>query len=173
MVKRGKHERGFTLMEVIVVATIMAILASIAFVGVGQANRFSQRRNCETDVRSVMAGMASYSNDWQAIPSATATPININPYATASPTATPPENIVPNYLARLAPAATGSSSGQSYSIGGRMTGNADTSWDYYVTVAKAPTPATTVTVVPSPTATPVAPTYALWDVAKACSAVLP
>lgn len=59
-----RDDGGFTLVEVLVVAIILGILAGIAVLAFSGASRYSTRRACETDVKTVVGAISAYRNDW-------------------------------------------------------------------------------------------------------------
>lgn len=147
---RGQHERGFTLVEVLVVAMLLIVLAGIAVVGFRGATAYSQRRACEADLTSVVSAIKAYGNDWAPQSGSTVAPTpTIDVYSTAAATpSTTPTNIVPMYLAPLAPAASGTNAGQPYRIAASASFPGQSAIDYSITVQRAPSATVTVTVTP-------------------------
>lgn len=62
---RRQSDDGFTLMELLVVAVIIGILAGIATLSLTGANRGAIVRACAADARSVAAAMGAYKSDYE------------------------------------------------------------------------------------------------------------
>ena len=58
-----KRNRGFTLIEVLVVATIISVLTSIAVVSYQRANRRAHNARRKTDLEQIRAALEMYRSD--------------------------------------------------------------------------------------------------------------
>lgn len=70
---KKKQRKGFTLIELLIVIAIIAILASVVFVAIDPATRFSSARDArrQTDVESIALALSTYQvdNDGSLLPS--------------------------------------------------------------------------------------------------------
>jgi prepilin-type N-terminal cleavage/methylation domain-containing protein len=62
--KKKNFENGFTLIEMLVVITILGILMGIAVLGFSGANRASIIKSCKVDYLSVQSALNSLKNDY-------------------------------------------------------------------------------------------------------------
>ena len=62
--KNGHLNDGFTLIEMLVVITILGILMGIAVLGFSGANRASIIKSCKVDYQSVQSALSSLKNDY-------------------------------------------------------------------------------------------------------------
>lgn len=63
--KKTKNSKGFTLVELLIVITIIGILAAVILVAIDPAKRFAQARNAQrwSEVRSVLQAVLKYQID--------------------------------------------------------------------------------------------------------------
>lgn len=155
--KNVRREHGFTLLEVLISTSLLAVLATIAVVGFSAAQKFSQRRACTTDVRSVVTAIGAYGNDWFATGPTDAFP-NMDLYSKTTASGKPLNNIVPTYLSPLSLA-------QGYRISLAMIGQTDRTWSYTITLAKQPAG--------TPTATLSSTQTSADEISTACKTVIP
>jgi prepilin-type N-terminal cleavage/methylation domain-containing protein/prepilin-type processing-associated H-X9-DG protein len=58
-----EHDRGFTLVELLVVISILALLIAIMTPAFGRARRAAKRTVCATNLKQIGVGLRSYLND--------------------------------------------------------------------------------------------------------------
>ena len=77
-------KRGFTLMELLVVITIVAILASLLMLVIQMVRRMAITTTCSSNLRQVGLGCVAYANDWDGFYPAASRPMRGNTTAATS-----------------------------------------------------------------------------------------
>ncbi|MSR40575.1 MAG: type II secretion system protein [Phycisphaerales bacterium] len=62
--RRGRNTRAFTLVEFLVVISIVVILTSMLMPALSQARRAGARLECLNNMRQIGAGLITYADDW-------------------------------------------------------------------------------------------------------------
>lgn len=73
--KNGHLNDGFTLIEMLVVITILGILMGIAVLGFSGADRASTIKSCKVDYQSVQSALSSLKNDYPDLATVGSTPL--------------------------------------------------------------------------------------------------
>ena len=103
---KGKHfDGGFTLIEMLVVITIIGILMGIAVLGFTGVNRASTIKSCKVDYQSVQSALNSLKNDYPDLTTVGSTPLtNADLYSsTGTGTGTALVNGTLAYLGYMSP----------------------------------------------------------------------
>jgi type IV pilus assembly protein PilA len=64
-----KQQKGFTLMEILLVIGLLAVLAVVVFVALDPAKRFQDTRNARrtTDIQNILSAVHTYVNDQKGV----------------------------------------------------------------------------------------------------------
>lgn len=68
--RHGSTSRGFTLVELLVVISIVALLVSLLLPALGSAKRHAVAAACLSNVRQIAIAHAAYMNDFKSVPAA-------------------------------------------------------------------------------------------------------
>lgn len=113
MLKLLKREKGFTLIELMVVVLIIAILVAIAVPVFNVARAAAQRRTCQANLRTLDGAVQTYNADADAFPVSIA--VMVGDYVKAAPQC-PTDDLGYTFAAGSPPTitCTGGYSGHSY-----------------------------------------------------------
>src|SRR5438876_6821386 len=88
---KGRYNVAFTLIELIVVITVIVILTGLVLSTVGYAQKKGARARAETEIAAMSAACESYKADNGVYPSNSDTD-TLNPISDVNPSTTPPNN---------------------------------------------------------------------------------